>query len=196
MRKPNISKPTPEIIKSYLKKWETLENYVLQEKSLWILFHEAYPENKKIEHILIKVSCLNDFYSTNIFSPYIIAKHILGLDVDKYLAMGNVDVVNKIAKVKMPGGRIINFYSFASKYCSHHRPERYPIYDSYVEKMLIYFRKREKFYRFNKEDLHNYRKFIEILGHFKKFFGLYEYSLRDIDKYLWQAGKKYFPRKY
>jgi hypothetical protein len=41
--------------------------------------------------------------------------------------------------------REINFYSFATKYCSHHKPEMYPIYDSYVDKMLGYFKKRTIF---------------------------------------------------
>ena len=196
MEKINIPKPTQAIVKSYLKKWDKLENYVLQEKSLWLLFRDAYPENKKIEHILIKVCCLNDFYSTNIFSPFIIAKHILNLNIDKYLATGNDKVVNKISIVKMPNGRTRNFYSFASKYCSHHWPERYPIYDSYVEKMLMHFQKHEKFDEFSRADLHNYGKFREILEQFKEFFGLYGYSLKDIDKYLWQAGKEFFPKSY
>lgn len=29
-----------------------------------------------------------------------------------------------------------NFYSFASKYCSHHNPLDYPIYDIYVDEVL------------------------------------------------------------
>jgi len=33
------------------------------------LFTETYPENTKMDDVLIKVCSLNDFYSTYIFSP-------------------------------------------------------------------------------------------------------------------------------
>ena len=61
--------PTPSIdeVEKYLKKWDSLENYVLQENSLNKLFYELVPNNKCMEDILIKASTLNDFYSTNIF---------------------------------------------------------------------------------------------------------------------------------
>ncbi|MDO8664374.1 MAG: hypothetical protein Q7K44_02380 [Candidatus Liptonbacteria bacterium] len=192
----NIPRPTPAIIKYYLEKWDKNKKYVLPEKSLKLLFQEAYPENKKIEHILIKVSCLNDFFNTHILSSFIMGEHILKQKIDKYLKIGNDEVVNKISKVKMPKGKIINFYSFASKYCSHHYPERYPIYDYYVERMLIHFKRQEKFYKFKRENLRDYPKFRKILEEFREFFGLSEYSLKDIDKYLWQAGKQFFPRNY
>ncbi|MFA5232525.1 MAG: hypothetical protein WC410_02570 [Candidatus Paceibacterota bacterium] len=190
----NITRPTVKIVKDYLKKWDNLENYVLQENALNLLFKETYPKNIKLENILIKVCCLNQFYSTNIYSPFIVAKHILKLNIDNNLATGDLDVVNKIAKIEMSKGKTRNFYSFASKYCSHHWPERYPIYDSFVDKMLMHFQKQDKFYKFKKEDLHDYKKFSNILQQFKEFYKIYNYSIKDIDRYLWQAGKEYFPK--
>ncbi len=86
----NIPEPTVKEVEKYLKKWEGLENYVLQEKSLNKLFHKTYLENKEIEEILIKASCLNDFYSTNIFSIFPVAKHILKLDIDERLRQGDL----------------------------------------------------------------------------------------------------------
>lgn len=49
-----------------------------------------------------------------------------------------------------------NFYSFTTKYCSHHCPLDFPIYDSYVEKVLCYFRNRDKFASFKNQDLKDY----------------------------------------
>jgi hypothetical protein len=63
--------PSPSLISEYLGRWEQLENYKLQQASLGLLFHNLCPENKKIEHVLLKVSALNDFYSTNIFFIHI-----------------------------------------------------------------------------------------------------------------------------
>ena len=192
-----IEIPTPckEEVKKYLKLWDSLENYVLQESSLDKLFFETSPQNTDINDILIKASSLNDFYSTNIFSIFPVAKHILKLNIDERLKNGDATLVNDIAKVTI-NGKEKYFYSFATKYCSHHFPTVYPIYDSYVEKVLLYFNKKDKFYKFKKEDLKNYKRFKEILIEFKSFYGINEYNLKDIDRYLWQLGKDYFPKKY
>lgn len=69
-------------------------------------------------------------------------------------------------------------------------------YDSYVEKVLCYFRDRDKFSNFKKCELKNYEKFKEILIEFRTFYALEEYNLKEIDKYIWQLGKRYFPNNY
>ncbi|HUD44388.1 MAG TPA: hypothetical protein VMR41_02495 [Patescibacteria group bacterium] len=191
-----ISKPTPSEVESYLKLWDSQENYVLQESSLTKLFSKTYPLNTDLDDVLIKVCALNDFYSTNIFSPFTVAKHIVALKIDNDLAKGNLEIVNKIANVKMNGDKYINFYSFATKYCSHHKPTVYPIYDSYVERLLLYFKKKDKFFEFSRGDLRSYVKFKEILTKFREYYGLGQFNLKQIDQYLWQVGKKYFLKKY
>ena len=191
----NVPTPCKNEVEKYLKKWDSLENYVLQESSLYKLFHKTYPNNNDIDDILIKASSLNDFYSTNIFSIFPVAKHILSLNIDDRLRKGDTTLVNDISKVKISGVEK-HFYSFATKYCSHHNPDDFPIYDSFVEKVLIYFKSRDKFYSFKSDDLKDYSKFKEVLINFKKFYNIDEYSLKDIDRYLWQLGKDYFPKKY
>lgn len=153
-----LPKPTIEEVEKYLIKWDSLEDYVHQESSLDKVFLEVFNENKIIEDILIKTSVLNDFYSTNIFKIFPVAKHILKLDIDERLILKDPTLVNDIAKVNM-GKSTINFYSFASKYCSHHYPIDYPIYDSYVEKVLMYFKKYDRFSTFKKDDLKDYSTF-------------------------------------
>ena len=187
--------PDTKVIKEYLKNWKTLENYTLQEKSLGLLFHELCPKNDNIEGVLLKVSALNDFYSTNIFDTYSVAKHILTCNIDSGLERDDIELVNIIAPVTI-NGKTRRFYSFASKYCSHHKPETYPIYDSYVEKMLMHFKKIDKLEKFKKDDLKSYSRFIEIIEKFRAYYELSGFSLREIDIYLWLAGKHHFPNKY
>ena len=182
-------------VKKYLNKWETLDNYVLQEDSLNKLFIKTYPKNDDINDILIKASSLNDFYSTNIFSIFSMSKHLLNFNIDYRLKNGDESLVNDIASIEI-NGRKRNFYSFATKYCSHHNPNKFLIYDSYVEKMLVYFNKKDRFFNFKKIDLKDYAKFKKVLIEFKKFYNIDEYNLKDIDKYLWLLGKEYFPKKY
>lgn len=189
-----IEKPSKKVVNKYLEKWNDLENYVLQERSLKKLFIKTYPLNNDIDEVLIKVSSLNDFYSTNIFSPFKVAKHIVSLNIDPRLKNNDLKLVNEIAKVKVNEKKEINFYSFATKYCSHHNPNNYPIYDSFVDKLLMHFKKMHKFSAFTKPELKEYAKYNRILSDFKTFYSLEGFSLKEIDKYLWLAGKDYFPK--
>ena len=190
-----ISKPSASEVEKYLKSWKNLKNYKLQEDALDKLFFELLPSNEEISDILLKVATLNDFYSTNIFSVYPVAEHILSLKIDERLRQGDVTLVNEIQNVTI-NGVTRKFYSFSTKYCSHHNPNEYPIYDSYVEKVLKYFRKTDKFSKFKNADLKDYQKFKNIIIAFREYYGLEEFNLKEIDQCLWQLGKEYFPNKY
>ena len=194
-KKPKIDIPEPSImqVELYLNKWHSLENYRMQEEALNKLFSILCPYNTNISDVLLKASTLNDFYSTNIFSIYPVAKRIYSLDIDARLTAGDVTLVNDIQYVRV-GGVLKNNYSFASKYCSHHNPTEYPIYDSYVDKVLCYFRNRDNFSDFQDADLKDYCKFKNILIHFRSFYGLDQYNLKQIDQYVWQLGKSFFPK--
>ena len=124
-------------------------------------------------------------------SIYPVAKHILSLNIDSRLQNGDISLVDEIKRVQM-NNKIINNYSFATKYCSHHNSLDYPIYDSYVDEILRYFRNTDNFSKFSNDDLKNYAKFKTILIDFKSFYNLDEYNLKQIDQYLWQLGKEHF----
>jgi len=193
--KVDVPSPSNEQVDYYLEKWIELENYRLQEDALNKLFFELCPQNEDITDILLKASTLNNFYSTNIFSIYPVAKHIHGLDIDSRLESGDVNLVADIQQI-MIGEKKKNFYSFATKYCSHHNPLDFPIYDSYVDEVLRYFRNRDGFSDFKDGDLKNYVDFKGILIEFQSFYDLGQYNLKQIDQYVWQLGKDYFPRNY
>ena len=121
-------------------------------------------------------------------------KHIYELDIDKKLQAIDYSLVNEIALIKI-NGKPKNMYSFATKYCSHHFPNDYPIYDSYVQKVLMYYKKNDDFSNFKTKDLRDYKEFIKVLNDFKYYYGLEEFNLKKIDKLLWQIGKEYFVKK-
>ena len=187
--KPGISEVT-----KYLKEWKKLEKYTSQERALNKLFLELLPGNSEITDILLKASCLNDFYSTNIFAIHSVAEHILSVkDLDKRLKSGDINLVSELEEVKI-GDNKRYFYSFATKYCSHHNPIAFPIYDSYVEKVLVYFNEVDKFSSFKIKDLKDYRKFKGILLYFQRYYKLERFNLKEIDRYLWLLGKEFFPK--
>ncbi len=191
----NIPSPSKKQISFYLSRWEGFQNYKLQENALNKLFLQLCPKNEMIEDILLKVSTLNDFYSTNIFSVFPIAEHILKLKIDRRLENNDISLVDDIKKVSI-SGKIKNFYSFATKYCSHHKPYDFPIYDSYVDMMLRYFQYKSGFSNFKSSDLKDYSKFKKILLDFRGAYHLDDFNLKQIDQYLWQIGKEYFPKRY
>ena len=187
--------PPPSIdqVEYYLAQWEELEDYRLQEDALDRLFFNLCPENVDISAILLKVSVLNDFYSTNIYKVFPVAKRILSLHIDERLQHGDGTLVDDIKKV-MISGQTKNFYSFATKYCSHHKPLDFPIYDSYVDEVLRYYRNMDGFSSFRNDELKIYTRFKSILEEFRRFYHLEKYNLKKLDKYLWQLGKKHFNR--
>lgn len=190
-----IPTPCKEEVEKWLKHWDSLPDYTEQEKALDKLFFGEFKTNDNLQNILIKCSTLNDFYSTNIFKVYNVAVHILSLNIDERLNNNDPTLVNDIANLTI-NGKEKCFYSFASKYCSHHNPLNFPIYDSYVEKVLKYFRKENPLLKFDNNDLKDYKKFKGILNKFQQLYNIEEYSLKDLDRYLWQLGKEYFPNKY
>jgi hypothetical protein len=188
-------RPEASLISECLTQWSTLENYRLQEESLGLLFRDFCPLNERIEHVLLKVSALNDFYSTNIYDTYSVAKHILDQNVDARLEATDLTLVNSIARVSLKG-KVKNFYSFASKYSSHHKPKDYPIFDFYVERMMLHYRATDAFAAFSKDDLREYPKFIAVIREFRRFYGLEAFSLKEVDVFLWIVGKEFFKRSY
>lgn len=175
----------------FLNYWNELPSYSNQEKALDKLFIKLCAKNDNIEDILIKCSSLNDFYSTNIFDSHTVAQHIKALNIDERLNKGDRSLVDRIAHVKV-NGKDHFFYSFATKYCSHHQPEQYAIYDSYVEKVLLTMNKREPFANFKQENLKDYDTYMNVIKAFQQKFGLMQYTIKQLDQYLWQLGKWYF----
>lgn len=177
----------------FINYWNELPSYFNQEKALDKLFMDICKRNDNIEDVLIKCSSLNDFYSTNIFDIHTVAQHILSLHIDDRLEKGDLSLVDDIAHIEA-NGKDHFFYSFATKYCSHHQPKRYAIYDSYVEKVLVSMncRQHKHYANFKREDLKNYETYMTVIEAFQQEFGLVEYDIKQLDKYLWQLGKWYF----
>ncbi|MBO7559470.1 MAG: hypothetical protein J6T52_13400 [Bacteroidaceae bacterium] len=191
-RIPHNYNPTVDEVKKYINKWNDLDNYVNQERALDYLFGDKCRYNNDIREVLIKCCTLNDFYSTNIFDIHSVAQHILKLNIDERLEKGDLSLVNDIAHVEVGNPKSHRFfYSFATKYCSHHQPEKYAIYDRYVEKLLMDFKKREdKFSKFTLKDLKNYERYMAVILDFQRYYGLTQFTLKQLDHYLWQLGKE------
>ncbi len=194
-----LQKPTNDLVDKYIDQFNNDERYYPADQAIIKLFG-AFPNNKKLKDILLKISVINYLYSTNIFGTFIMAKHIKQLDIDEGLKKGDPDIVHQIAtghdiRTKK-NNREINFYSFATKYCNWHNRDSYAIYDSFVVKVLMAYKRKDNFSTFNQADLKHFKQFKRIIQDFVNFYGLTQHDLKEIDKFLWIYGKEMFPTNY
>jgi hypothetical protein len=168
------------------------ENFPI-EQALAELF-SRYPENTNENAVLLKVVALNALYSTQIptYSQTIpsvidVAHHIhrKGSKIDPALAAGSPEIVDTIANISVPGKKTRCNFSFATKYCSWHRPDSYPIWDSRVDGYLQAFEDHGGF----STCFENYPTFLKVMTAFRKHHRLECFSFKDIDKFLWLHGQ-------
>lgn len=184
-----LRKPTPDLIVSYVTRFEQ-KGFSIADKAISKLF-QAFPHNQKIEDVWLKVVALNSLYNTNIYATYDVAKRVCELNIDAQLEQRSPEVVNQIASVKIRGKARRN-YSFASKYCSWHVPDAYPIYDSFVERLIWAYEKQDRFAQFRRADLQDYPRYKETIESFRNFYGLTQFDFKKLDKFLWLYGKEVF----
>lgn len=181
--------PSPELISTYITKFEQDPATAASDQAVSKAFH-AFPHNDRIEEVLLKVAVLNSLYSTNIFALTKVATHIYQLQIDNALAQHSLAIIEAIACIELNGKRRRN-YSFATKYCHWHRPDVYPIYDSYVERLLWAYQQQDGFASFRREELQEYMHYKMIHDQFKQYYGLTAFTTKQVDQFLWGYGKEW-----
>lgn len=185
--------PSPDQVQRYLDLWVTDGNEDF-DASLRRLFTDFAPRNTDVGDVAIKVSALNAIYATQILGVTQMAEHIVNLGIDVRLAEERADsmLIEDIATLNLKG-KARRHYSFATKFCSFHRPDVYPIYDSLVVEVLNGLLKQgEVFDTFEPGDSwrSDYGLYVRSLLRFRDHYGLGDFTLRDIDKYLWKLAKE------
>ncbi len=182
--------PSAAAVQARLEERAANPDYVLEQQALDLLFGSLCAGNTDKRLILLKVTALNDHYSTNIFDTTRVAMHIAALKgVDARLASGDLTLVEEVAAVSS-GQKLRHFYSFATKYCAHHNVLAYPIFDSHVERMLKHFRDQDGFATFRASDLRSYARFVQVVEAFRTFYKLGTFSVREVDVFLWLSGRQ------
>jgi hypothetical protein len=187
-----VATPSQDEVRKYLKLWRDQGNENTN-AALQLLF-QTMPRNIDTGEVAVKVAALNGLYATNIYGVVQMARHIVGLDIDDLLETGvaEPELIEDIARLTQKG-KLRRHYSFATKYCSFHRPDVYPIYDSLVAEILnALLRQGETFDKFLPGETWSgdYGVYCRSVLAFRQHYGLDEFSVRDVDKYLWMAGKE------
>lgn len=171
----------------YFAKWNSMPDYVSQESALNMIYLGSNALGFTSPELLVKCATLNDFYSTRIFKIYNVVQHYLTVaNLSGRLLSGDVTLVDDLRNI--PGFR--DCYSFATKFCSHHNPTAFSIYDTLAVNALYQFQKRDKFFNFTKTSLSNYGIYTKVIDEFRNHYGLNNYSYKDMDKYLWLIGRE------
>lgn len=188
-----------------------MATYEVQERILKNLLRD-YPDHKVAAAVDAKVKLLNLFYSTGIQATSKMTEHILGIkNIDKRLTNGDKTLVPEIAELTLSTGVRTN-YSFATKYCALHQPDKFPIYDSIVASAICSLFKQNYLPPFkyvsrrsgNEQEytqqefldkLHDYDFYVTVYDLFMKLYDLQKLGYRKVDWYVWgaykQNGEKY-----
>ena len=148
--------------------------------------------------VLLKVTALNALYKTRIMNVYPVVETILGVGrkLDSLISRADPAAVDLMKMVKFAKReKAMNFFSFASKYCHFHKPDRYPIYDQYVDAALRKLR-RDKMLAFESDALNReaYAPFKSVVDAFIERYAA-GCSYDAADKFLWRKGKNLKSRR-
>ena len=82
----------------------------------------------------------------------------------------------------------LQYYSFATKFCSWHNQKAYSLWDYNVDEALWAYKGQDRFAQFKRKELLDYPRLIAIVKEFRDIYGLRRHSLKNIDKFLWRVG--------
>lgn len=195
-RLPQNYVPSSAEVNKYFRQWNTMPDNVTTETALIPFFRDkAGNPTKNTDPVLVltKVTLLNNWYATGILNPYEMYHHIMGMkNLDTRLLMGDCSLIDDIRNIQIRNKKF-DFYSFATKFCCLHCPDKFPIYDSFVEKVILDLDKKYPNiftfkYKYQLRDYGIFKDQIDILNTYWKL----NLPYRDLDRYLWLLGKQYF----
>lgn len=183
----------------FLEDQKKLHTYDVQEQILRDLVRR-FPDHSNYDGVEVKAKLLNLFYSTGIQAIDKVVEKIMSIkNIDEVLlrAKYNKELVDTIAKLELADGKVRINYSFATKYCALHQPNKYPIFDSIVEGVLETLMLKGELPPFNykkgafEEKLRDYDFFVQVYDRFMECYGLKgKLTYRDVDWYLWGSYKQ------
>ncbi|WP_310381605.1 hypothetical protein [Flavobacterium sp.] len=190
-----LKNPTKEFIDEILKQYSVEDGYEL-DKNLLKLF-KTFNDDKNKFNVLIKVASLNKIYSTAIVNINPVVDQINKTSISESnpkTITEYITFVDKIAKVNWTNGKgkcfERNNLSFSTKYVHFLSDFETPIYDSYIWIIINGYLGQKNNEKISFENPNNFKEFYATFEKFKTDLGLESYSNYDIDKFLWQYGKK------
>ena len=117
------------------------------------------------------------------------ADQIHTLRVDGVLTAADPALVDQIACLTIRGKQR-RHYSFATKYCSWHQPEQFPMIDNQMASLLLLYKRQWASSEFNHDSLRNYDACKAVIRSFQVHFHLDAFAFRQVNKFLWFTKTK------
>lgn len=202
----NLEPLNPDItlVRKYIAKFDEEDGH--SDSALSQLIN-CFPNNDDHDHVLLKVIAIDALYNTNLdlYSSSLInrikmANYIVKSKIDKKILIGDKSLVTLLERghnIKRTKSQQNDSqcYSFVTKYCNWHNSKKYPIYDRYVDGLLWDYKRKDKFYKFERHELRKYDTFTKIIDAFTNFYSLSGLTVKERDKFLWKYGKEHSKEK-
>lgn len=177
---------TDNFIRELLMQYNSVDNNGLNFKiqKLFNTFNDF--SNQHDTHI--KVAALNEIYSTSIINIKPVVKSIC-LNSPKDISTYNLDDFAKLVDLfskSQYGDKERTNLSFASKYVHFLSERKIPIYDSYIWILIKAYYAQKYAQKLSIGKPKNYYEFYIFFNKFLKEFNLENYSIYEVDKFLWQ----------
>jgi len=188
MKEYQMYTPSAEGYCLFRENYEKSDSKLIEKENDFFMDFKNKPENKDEEIVRARVEKLNSLYSTRNSSDETekIINIILKPGFDEKLDGDGYDLIEELRQI--PSRRTKKEYrdclSFATKYCHHCRPDKYPIFDSVNVNVLTVC--------MGYQDSRNYTEYVECFKKFCSAIGCDE--LKDgegfyIDKYIQAIGR-------
>lgn len=191
-------KITSATVRKYIDSFDKEQE--VPEEALNYVF-SSYKSSQNQAEILCKVIMLNHIYSAGLNSNRatdFTKKH----HVDVYLMAEKLaeksDEINRLIfdEASNPWEAVnyimglfsdnyCSVYSFVTKYCNWHNPQKFPIADNYSKGVLYYYFDKT----YPRESFNDYEMFCKIYKEFQECECVKDLSIKEIDKFLWKYGK-------
>ena len=131
--------------------------------------------------VLLKAVAINALYSTNV---YAVARHVESTLAETDVGRAGPDLVEQLARPTLRKPR--RFHAFAAKFAHFFiDAERFPILDSYAERMVELHLGRQNVHR---DKAYRYVAFVRNFQALNRLAG-WSGTTRTLDQFLWLAGQ-------
>ena len=174
------------------KKYKEVNNTGLNDDFMKQVFKD-HPSHRRLYDVAVKVIAVAQVYKATVYDHSKMAHHICRLkNLKSMISDGEGAAVEAVrfghGIIWEKSRKEIDFYSFSTKYCHWSNPNRYPMYDQYVQKAIREIRKKFPSKLADNDFFKDYIVFREQLdiSNITMEFG---WSYKQLDEALWVYGR-------
>lgn len=127
-----------------LRVQQSFQEFLERQEEVRRFFEENLVNQDQMYNVLLKIRAIDNLYGTNTHNKNDLAERISHIhDIDDRLREGDITLIHDIADLMHNNGQEITDeqFTFASRFCTLHQPELFPLYDALMAKTIVIIRK-------------------------------------------------------